>query len=114
MEITDYQFGRVDVDGVSYQTDVIIQPEKVIDSWWRTHGHRLTVEDLRAIETAQPDILVIGTGYYGKMSVPEQTQSYLKSKGIEVAIAPTGEAVKRFNELQKNNARVVAALHLSC
>ena len=70
--------------------------------------------DLSEVMAAKPDVVVIGTGYYGRMEVPEETRRYLEAGGVQVREARTGEAVKEFNRLQKEYARVVAALHLTC
>ncbi len=112
--ISTYEFGRIAIDGTSYVSDVIIAPDRVIDSWWRKQGHRLQIDDLDDILQARPDLLVIGTGYYGRMQVPEETRQYLRDHGIEVREARTSEAVTVFNDLQKEYARIVAALHLTC
>jgi hypothetical protein len=48
------------------------------------------------------------------MRVPEETLAALRSAGVEVRIAKTGDAVDDFNRLQREYARVVAALHLTC
>ncbi len=114
MEIQDYQFGRVRIDGQGYDSDVIVRPDGVRDGWWRKEGHRLHVEDLDAVVAAEPEVVVIGTGYYGRMQVPEPTRAFLQRRGIRVYAAPTAQAVQRFNALQRQYARVVAALHLTC
>ncbi len=114
MRISDYEFGRIAIAGKSYTSDVIIAPEQVIDSWWRKQGHNLQIEDLDDIVNAKPDLLIIGTGYYGRMQVPNETKQYLEEQGIKVLQAKTGDAVTEFNRLQKEYARIVAALHLTC
>lgn len=114
MKITDYHFGRIEVDGHDYNSDVIITPDGVHDGWWRKEGHKLAVEDLTTIIDAKPQALIIGSGYYGRMRVPHATMSFLDDKGIRVEILKTSQAVERFNELQQNCARLVAALHLTC
>ena len=114
MKVTDYQFGRITIDDKVYTQDVIISPNTVKSSWWRKEGHRLHIEDLGDIEKAHPDLLVVGTGFYGRMVVPETTRQYLEAKGIKVHAVRTTDAVKRFNELKKDYARIVAALHLTC
>ncbi len=64
---------------------------------------------------ARPDTLVVGTGYYGNMVVPEETLEYVRSQGIEIVAARTSEAVDTFNKFQSDPKRkVVAALHLTC
>lgn len=114
MRIETYDFGRIRIEGKTYTSDVIILPQTIRDSWWRSDGHCLQVDDLTDVISAKPNVLVIGTGYYGKMAVPAATRSFLEAKGIEVHTAKTAEAVREFNELQKNIGNVVAALHLTC
>jgi hypothetical protein len=114
MRISEYEFGKIAIDDKTYTSDVIIAPEKVIDSWWRKEGHNLNIEDLDDIVKASPEILVIGTGYYGRMKIPEETKKYLEDHGIKVRLSKTSDAVTEFNELQKKCARIVAALHLTC
>ena len=114
MHIEAYRFGNVRIDGKDYRSDVIVTPEGVRDRWWRKEGHRLQVEDLDAVLAARPDAVVIGTGFYGRMEVPPQTRDFLEGRGIRVDAAKTADAVARFNALQREYARVVAALHLTC
>lgn len=114
MRITAYEFGRIAVADKTYTSDVIIAPERVIDAWWRKEGHNLQIEDLDDIVNAKPDMLIIGTGYYGRMQVPDETKQYLEEQGIKVLQAKTPDAVTEFNQLQKEYARIVAALHLTC
>jgi len=114
MKVSDYDFGRIAVEGSSYTADVIITPERVIDHWWRKQGHSLAIEDLDAVVQADPDVLVVGTGYYGRMQIPDETRNYLAEKGIRLIDANTRDAVGEFNALQKEYARIVAALHLTC
>jgi len=114
MRISEYEFGRIAIADKSYTSDVIIAPEQVIDSWWRKEGHNLQIEDLVDIVNAKPDMLIIGTGYYGRMQVPDETKQYLEERGIKVLQAKTLDAVTEFNQLQKEYARIVAALHLTC
>jgi len=113
MKIEYYSFGRITIDGKTYTSDVIIYPERVDSSWWRKQGHSLHIEDLKDIIPAKPEILVVGTGNTGLMVVPEETMSYLKSKGIEVHVVRTDKATELFNKFQKDK-KVIAALHLTC
>lgn len=114
MNITHYEFGHIGIDGKDYSSDVIITPDGVQEGWWRKQGHNLAIEDLEAVMAATPELLVIGSGYYGRMQVPQATRDFLEAKGIRTEVAKTSEAVTKFNELQKECARIVAALHLTC
>ena len=114
MKITGYRFGEIEIDGRPYSSDVIITPERLVDNWWRKKGHSLAVADLAEIMAANPNIVVVGTGYYGRMSIPDETRQYLEARGVQLRRAHTSEAVEEFNRLQRESARVVAALHLTC
>lgn len=114
MKITHYEFGRIEIDGRDYHSDVIITSDGVQDHWRRKEGHNLAIGDLDTVVQARPEVLVIGSGCYGRMQVPKPTRTFLADKGIRVEIAPTAEAAAKFNELQKECTRIVAALHLTC
>ncbi len=113
MKITDYFFGSITINGQTYTKDIIIYPDHVYSPWWRKEGHLLHTEDLSDIINARPSLLIIGTGYYGDMQVPEETFNYLKSKNIEVIVDKTQEAADRYNENTATKP-VVAAFHLTC
>ena len=114
MEITRYRFGEIEIDGRTYTADVIIMPERVVDTWWRKQGHNLAVADLAEIIAAKPEILIVGTGYYGRMTIPDETRRYLQAQSVRLREAHTRQAVEEFNRLQRESARIVAALHLTC
>ncbi|MEM0350743.1 MAG: Mth938-like domain-containing protein [Archaeoglobaceae archaeon] len=109
--IESYEFGKMRIAGKVYTSDLIIFPDRIMTNWWRKEGHRLSVEDLTEVLKFKPEILIVGTGYYGRMEVPEETKKFLEKNGIELVYAPTGEAVKIFNETSKKK---VGAFHLTC
>jgi hypothetical protein len=114
MTVNGYQFGRIVIENIAYSSDVIILTGAVEDSWWRKQGHSLHREDLGEVVQARPEVLVVGTGYYGRMSIPQETKVFLESEGIQLIEARTAEAVQKFNELSDGSTKVVAALHLTC
>jgi hypothetical protein len=111
--IEAYDFGFIVIDGRRYTTDVIVRPEGVKDGWWRQEGHRLHPADLEDVFADPPEVLVVGTGYSGRMVVPPETETFVRERGVELVVAPTREAVQRYNELAPER-KVVAALHLTC
>lgn len=114
MKVDNYSFGKIVIDGKSYTSDVIIYPGRVDPSWWRKEGHRLQPIDLTDVISAKPDILIIGTGYSGVMTVPEETRKFITSRGVELRTERTGNAVETFNAAQDGGKVVIAALHLTC
>jgi len=113
MKITHYSFGKITIDGKTYTSDVIIYPDHVDPSWWRREGHLLQIADLHDIINAKIPVLIIGTGFYGTMRVPQETVEYLKSNRIETYIENTKKAVELYNEIIPKKP-VIAALHLTC
>lgn len=111
--IESYDFGKIAVDGKQYATDVIIFPDHVKDGWWRKEGHVLRIEDLKDVLQAKPEVLVVGTGYFGSMKVPNEVREYLTSIKIQLIVEKTREAYKTYNRLVLTK-RTVAAFHLTC
>ena len=114
--IVSYDFGVIVINGKRYTSDVIIFPERVIDGWWRREGHRLHVEDLAEIlnHEPKPEVLVVGTGYYGIVKISPEVENTLKSHGIKLVTQSTREAWQTFNTLLKSNRQVAGAFHLTC
>ena len=113
MHIDHYSFGKIIIDGKTYSSDVILYPDRIDSSWWRKEGHYLQKADLAGIIAANPDLLIVGTGAYGVMAVPESTIAFLESQNVSVLIERTDNAVELFNK-QPQGKKVIAALHLTC
>jgi len=109
--IEDYSFGKIVIDGESYNDDVILLGEKVIDGWWRKRGHRVIKEDLKEVLDYDPDILIIGTGNSGRMKVPSDLQ---KKLNFEVESYPTKKACERYNKLIRSDKKIAGGFHLTC
>ena len=113
-KVESYGFGWIVINGKRYGSDVVILPDRVVEGWWRREGHRLGLEDLKEALESKPEVLVVGTGYYGVMKVPGETLEELKSRGIRVVVEPTEKAWKIYNEFAEKGVRVAAAFHLTC
>lgn len=122
--IDSYRFGAVVVDGRRHTSDIIVLPERVIDGWWRKEGHKVCAEDLEEIlkYEPKPQVLIVGTGYYGLVKISPEVKDSLGSHGIELVAQPTSDACQTFNRLLKKNLSVdksekrviVGAFHLTC
>jgi hypothetical protein len=110
--IDHYEFGQIIIDGRQETKDLIILPDRVVRSWWRRDGHALVLDDLAEILEELPSHLVVGTGADGRMRPDPTTLRQLQERGVTVETLPTGQAVRRFGQLDP--ARAAAALHLTC
>jgi len=114
LKVESYGFGRIRIDGKTYHEDLIILPDRVLESWRRARGHELRLDDLKEVLEADIDCLVIGTGYYGMVKVLDEVAEYFEKKGVEVVIKPSREACEAYNERVDAGKRVALALHLTC
>ena len=111
--IDSYQFGKIIIDSSVYTKDVILLPTRIISGWWRKEGHLLQVIDLHDVLSAEPDVLVIGQGAYGRMHIKAEVEDALRKAGIEMIGLTTGKACQEYNH-RSSFEKVVAALHLTC
>ncbi|MDP8959337.1 MAG: MTH938/NDUFAF3 family protein [Actinomycetota bacterium] len=114
MQIEDYRYGYIRIDGREERKDVVLTRSGVHSNWWRKEGHSLVLDDLRTVLEQAPQVLVVGTGTAGNMRPAPQLAEELAERGIEMEAAPTAEAVRRFNELLDLEVDAAAALHLTC
>jgi hypothetical protein len=113
--IQEYGFGKMVIDGKTYDQDLIITKEKVIPNWWRKSGHQLRLEDIKEVlENQEPEILVIGKGQFGMMSISKDLTDYLHQNNISLQHKKTGKAVQIFNKYYNQEYNVVGAFHLTC
>ncbi len=111
--IDSYGFGRIVVRDHEYTSDVIIFPDRADARWWRKEGHSLCIEDIESVMKESPDVVIVGTGEDGLMRVPQQTRDYVTSQGANLLVERTERARDLYNQLYAN-AKVIAALHLTC
>ncbi len=111
--IDSYRFGQIIISGKKYSSDVIIFPDKIRGDWWRNKGHELALQDITEVITENPEVLIVGTGASGLMTVLPEVQREAKALNITLITQPTGEACEVYNQLC-HSQKVVAALHLTC
>ena len=114
MHVDAYDFGRIIVDGKTYTADLLLLSDDVRPEWRRRHGHTLLEGDLDDVLATGPDLLVIGTGAFGHMTVPEETWEALQNAGVQTVIEKTAKAVRTYNRLDEEGRHVAGAFHLTC
>jgi hypothetical protein len=113
--IESYTPGRIVIDGVEFNRDVIVLPGRVQSDWWRRDGHSLVIEDLDDVLDELPERLILGCGYAGRLQPEPSVIEALAKRGVKVESLPTDRAVERYEELEARDPAVVAAaLHLTC
>lgn len=116
MQFEKFTFGSIEIDGVTYENDVVIDRGKISKrkkkpskKFRDEFGHTPL-----SIEEAIPwkcSLLVIGTGAYGRMPVMKEVKRDAKKRNIKLLIVPTPEAMEA---LSKDPDKANAILHVTC
>ncbi|HEX9934253.1 MAG TPA: Mth938-like domain-containing protein [bacterium] len=113
--IDSYTFGKIGIDGLVYDKDVIFYRNHVLSPWRRKEGHLLRLEDLSAaIQDSECKRVIVGTGKFGFMKMAEDLIQYLSVRGTALTALRTDSAVLEFNRWLQNGENVLGAFHLTC
>jgi hypothetical protein len=112
----EYAFGRVRIDGTTYEHDVILDRGKIrkrkkapSKRFRDTFGHTpLSVEEDLPWRCRR---LVIGTGASGSLPVMPEVQDEARRRKVDLVMAPTVEAIDLLNEGHEDSN---AVLHVTC
>jgi hypothetical protein len=108
-------FGKMEIDGRVYCSDLMILPGgEIADGWRRIRGHHLVLEDIRSLLASRPQIIIAGTGIYGRMQIDPALEAYLTDGGIELIAQPTKSAAQTYNDLIGGAKSVAGCFHLTC
>jgi hypothetical protein len=116
MRIDHFVFGALEIDGITYEHDVVIdrgeihkRKKKASKRFRDALGHTpLSVEEHIPWRCAR---LVIGTGAYGRLPVMDDVRREADERRVQLIVLPTAEAIK---VLQKNTQKTNAVLHVTC
>jgi hypothetical protein len=116
MRFTGYSFGSVQVDGVTYEHDLVIDRGKIRKRrkaasrrFRDAYGHTpLSIDEDIPWRCRR---LVIGTGAYGALPVMQQVRDEARRRKVDLVVLPTAKAI---GALAKAAPDTNAILHLTC
>ena len=116
MRISHFAFGVLEIDGVTYEHDVVVdhgeiqkRKKKASKKFRDAFGHTpLSLEENIPWRCAR---LVIGTGAYGRLPVMDDVKREADERGVKLIVLPTAEAIE---VLQKRARETNAVLHVTC
>ena len=106
--IENATIGNVSINGVKYNNDVIVIGDRV-KTWEREGAFVLEADELQEAIWAQPEVIIIGTGFRSYFFVPYEVRKFLLDQGIHIIVDHTDAACKLFNDISPMK-RTVAAL----
>ena len=117
MRIDAYEFGRITIDGVIYDQDVVVEAAR-IRKRKKGPSKARQGEFGHTPLTAKEEIpwsgrrLWIGTGAYGRLPVAEDIREEARRRGVELLMRPTPELVRLVNEALPAETNPI--LHITC
>jgi hypothetical protein len=116
MRIDEFSFGRIRIEGITYEHDVVIDDGKI------RRRKKKPSKKFRAASghtplSAKENIpwkcrrLVIGTGSYGNLPVLDDLKREAARRKVELVILPTAEAI---GTLRRHSKDTNAILHVTC
>jgi hypothetical protein len=116
VQFDDFTFGAIDIDGVTYDHDLVIdrgeihrRKKKASKKFRDEFGH--TPLSLEEDIPWKCTCLVVGTGVYGRLPVMDDLKREAERRSVELIVLPTAEAIK---VLQKDSRKTNAILHVTC
>src|SRR5713101_5178138 len=116
MDFGKFHFGRIEINGVIYERDVVIdrgrirtRKKKPSKRFREEFGHTpVSVEEEIPWKCQR---LVVGTGRYGSLPVMDEVRREARRREIELLILPTDQALET---LVKKPKETNAILHVTC
>ena len=116
MRISHFAFGVLEIDGVTYEHDIVIdrgeiqkRKKKASKKFRDAFGHTpLSLEENIPWRCTR---LVIGTGAYGRLPVMDDLKREADERGVKLIVLPTAAAIE---VLQKGPRKTNAVLHVTC
>jgi hypothetical protein len=116
MRISHFAFGALEVDGITYEHDVVIdhgeiqkRKKKASKKFRDAFGHTpLSLEENIPWQCTR---LIIGSGAYGRLPVMDDVKREADKRGVRLIVLPTAEAIEL---LQKRPRETNAILHVTC
>ena len=116
MRFGTFKFGSIQINGASYEHDVVIdggrirkRKKKPSKSFRGSFGHT-PLSNAEDIPWACRR-LVVGTGANGALPVMEDVKRDAEARHVELLVLPTAQAIE---ELAKRSTDTNAILHVTC
>jgi hypothetical protein len=116
--IDDTEFGSITIAGERIEHDVLIRlsgevakrRKKLSKAVYGT-SHTVSLAEAEYIHEKGAEKLIVGAGQNGMVELSGEAADFFARKKVEVDLAPTPEAVARWN---KSKGAVIGLFHVTC
>lgn len=109
--VSHYTFGEIVIDGKKYTEDVVLYPDGSI-ALWPEDLHTMYKSDFTEIINSGVKVIIYGSGETGAAFMPKKIVKLIESKGIELQIFETMDAIELYNKTSEQD--LLAIFHLNC
>jgi len=117
-EINSTVFGSIVVEGITYDHDIVIEAggavkkrKKKLSKKYYGTSHTVSEEEIGSVYSKGAQKIIIGSGQTGLLDLSPEARSFLESKGCEVLILPTADAVRIWNASESG---CLGLFHVTC
>jgi hypothetical protein len=112
------RFGSVTIDGKVYEHDVLIRLGGELEKRKKklskaVHGtsHIISLAEARHVYQRGAELLLIGAGQSGTVTLSEEAAAYFKRHRCQVRLLPTPEVIPAWNQAE---GPVIGLVHVTC
>lgn len=106
---TAYGGGFVSVDGVRYERNLLVSPQRLLPDWTLAGADTLSIDDFSFLAGLDADVTLLGMTLPLRFPRPELLRPFVAAqKGLEVM--EFGAACRTYNVLVSEGRRVAVAL----
>jgi hypothetical protein len=118
MKIDGTEFGRITIDGKTYEFDVIIRlsgeivkRKKKLSKKYYGSSHMISKEEAKFVYEDGCKKLVLGTGQDDNVRLSKEAAEFFERKSCKVIAQPTPGAIDTFNHSKKEK---IGLFHVTC
>jgi uncharacterized protein len=109
---TGYGAGYVAVNGVRYETSLVVTPQQVFEEWHGVGFEQLDTGHFEFLLALQPEIVLLGTGAALRFPASKLSRCLAQAR-IGLEVMDTAAACRTYNILMAEGRNVVAAILLA-
>ncbi|MDT8391129.1 MAG: Mth938-like domain-containing protein [Lentisphaeria bacterium] len=100
--ITAHDGDSLIIADTEFNTDLILYGDKVVAGDWLRDNAEFFVKEFHMMPTEGVKELIVGAGPQQLITVPEEVFTFLAAEGITVAVMPTDQAIRSYNQAVKD------------